>query len=145
MIFDKVLGHYHEQDKKKVVKIPVEWYEVDKKILRKTTSEGEEIGIKLIEKTKLKEGDILEETEEKIYIIEIVPCDVIEIAPTTMSMMAHVAFEIGNQHKPLFVNNEKVYVAYDKPLFELLESKHFHPNKTVAKLMGEVSCHGHKH
>lgn len=143
MVIEKVLGKRPDKTEKRMDVITVEWYEREKKRMRKTTSAGEEIGITVEE--PLKDGDVLAEDDNRIIVVEYVPCEVMQISITTMQEMGRLCFELGNRHLSLEIDHDKVCVPFDEPTFLYLQQLGFHPEKTYAKLADITVCKGHGH
>ena len=102
--------------------LEIEWYEATKTIIRKHTRNGRELGIRKDTRKPLENGDLLYVNEEFYIELYIKPCDCIVIKPKNMREMGVVCFEIGNQHIPIYIDDENnLCVAYEAPLFALLQ------------------------
>ncbi|MBD8490633.1 urease accessory protein UreE [Echinicola sp. CAU 1574] len=149
MICKQVLGNLSSYpiDNKKVEELKLEWFEAPKRILRKTTDTGTEVAIKFLrEGSRLLEGDILFEDETKLIVVSISPCDAIEITPRSMYEMGTICYEIGNKHLPLFIQDDKVLVPYEKPLERLLIATGYQVTKTHCKLLNMLKANvDHSH
>lgn len=152
MICKEVISNINAEDfnlnNRNIDKVVLEWFETPKKILRKKTEAQEEIIMKFLrEGNKLEEGDILYMDENKVVIVEVSPCDAIEITPRNLYEMGTICYEIGNKHLPLFIQDDKVLVPYEKPLERLLIATGYAVNKTHCKLLNmlkaNVSPHSH--
>ncbi len=127
--------------------LPIEWYETSKRILHKKTLGGVEVIMKFLnENQQLTEGDIIYEDDFKLIVISVNECDAIIIYPKTMYEMASVCYEIGNKHIPVFYQQDKIIVAFEQPLFNLLESAGYDvrqgKKKLIHPLKTSVSPHG---
>lgn len=125
----------------------VEWYETNKRILHKKTKAGIAITLKFLkENPELTEGDILWQDENKLVAIEINSCEAIVIRPKNNFEIASVCYEIGNKHLPLFYEENEFIVAYDAPLFRLLQAAGYVVSKENRKLLNglktTVTPHG---
>jgi len=128
--------------------LDLEWFESTKRIQRKKTRQGEDIAIKFLrEGQRLREGDILFENEEKIIVVNILETETIVISPSSMLEMGTVCYEIGNKHIPLFIQEDKVLLPFEMPMFRWLEVSGFKPEKQSVKLLNllksNVEPHGH--
>jgi len=119
--------------------VAIEWYETNKRILHKKSKSGREIVMKFMnEAPSLTEGDILWQDEETIIAVEIQPCEVIVLRPSSMYEMAAVCYEIGNKHLPLFYDNNEILVPFEAPLFRLLSAAGYEPERQNRKLMNAL-------
>lgn len=93
MICKVVIGTietYPIGDKTKDI-LNLEWYETTKRIMRKRTEANQEIVIKFLkEGNRLQEGDILYEDEATIVVVNIIPCDAIQVTPRSIYEMGTV-------------------------------------------------------
>ena len=134
----KKLGHISTfQTQNKIVDpIAFEWYEVHKRIAHKTSQNGNSIQIKFLnENPNFQEGDVLFETETHIGSVEITPCECLVIIPKSNFELAAACFEIGNRHLPLFMDNDELMVAFDKPLARYFEASNYKIKKEERKLV----------
>lgn len=143
MICKEVIGNvetYPIGNKTKDV-LNLEWFETTKRIMRKNTESEQEIAIQFLkEGTRLKEGDILYEDAEKVVIVNILPCDAIQVTPRSLYEMGTICYEIGNKHLPLFIQGEHVLIPYEKPLENLLIAAGYDVSKTHCKLLNMLKA-----
>ena len=103
--------------------VNIEWHETNKRILHKFTNLGTQVTLKFLrESPDLKDGDILWHGENKIIIVEIIPCECIVITPRSVMEASGICYEIGNRHQPLFYEGNELLVPYDVPLHNLLQA-----------------------
>jgi urease accessory protein len=103
--------------------VNIEWHETNKRILHKFTNSGIQVTLKFLrESPDLKDGDILWRGENKIIIVEIIPCECIVISPCSLQEASGISYEIGNRHQPLFFEGNELLVPYDVPLHNLLQT-----------------------
>lgn len=151
MICKEIIGNissYSAVKDKKVEHLSIEWYEATKRIMRKKTPTGIEVAIKFLkEGQRLREGDIVYEDDTTLVAIDILPCDAIQVAPKTLLEMGTICYEIGNKHLPLFIQEDKVLVPYEKPLERLLIASGYTVDKVNCKLLNmlkaNVEAHSH--
>ncbi|MEN9684495.1 MAG: Urease accessory protein UreE [Bacteroidota bacterium] len=116
--------------------LDLEWYEAGKTIIRRNSRMGREIAIKKQTTPALEDGDLLFLAEDWCLLVNIIPCDCIVLKPVTMSEMAAVCFEIGNQHIPIFLTeSDAICIAYEAPLYSMLEKAGFCPVIEHRKLL----------
>ena len=150
MIIKEKIGNIKDlaSDNKVIDHVLLEWHESNKRILHKHSRAGKEITIRFLKENQtLTEGDIIYEDEKSIVVVDIIPCDVIIIHPTTMHEMASVCYEIGNKHLPLFFQDDELMVPYEAPLFKLLSTAGYNvkrgKRKLINPLRSTVTPHGH--
>ena len=101
----------------------IEWFESTRKLLRKVSHKGEEVGL------RLKHHDVLWEDGNKILLVNVLPSDAVVVQPKTMREMGTICFEIGNQHIPIFIENDEIIIPYEDPIFNLLKKGGYEPFK----------------
>lgn len=129
--------------------LPLEWHETNKRILHKHTTFGKELTLKFLQQApNLQQDDVLYTDEKTIIAVQILPCEVIIIHPTSMYQMAAVCYEIGNKHLPLFYETDAVLIPYEAPVFRMLQAAGFDIKKEVRQLLHplrtSVAPHEHR-
>lgn len=108
--------------------LAIEWYESTKRIQRLRTERGMDIAVKLLGSTScLQDGDILFEDDDKIVVVTIKPCEVIQIKASDFLQIAYVSSEIGNKHLPLFVEANELLMPYERSMYAWLTKNGFDP------------------
>jgi len=88
---------------------------------RFTTERGRKIGIALPTGTTLTHGSILYVEADWYLIIEAAIEPVLEIVPPSYDDAVKIAFEVGNRHFPLALEQKKILVPDDKVMVRLME------------------------
>ncbi|AWW28660.1 urease accessory protein UreE [Echinicola strongylocentroti] len=149
MICKQIIGNVHDYDigGKTIDELPLEWFETPKRIMRKRSRGDQEVVMKFLrEGNRLQEGDIVYEDAHKVIVIAVNPCDAIEITPRSLYEMGTVCYEIGNKHLPLFIQDDKVLVPYEKPLERLLLATGYQVTKVHCKLLNMLKANvDHSH
>ncbi|MBB6331167.1 urease accessory protein [Chryseobacterium sediminis] len=149
MIINQIIGNLTENPTEKIIDyLDLEWFEITKRIQRKKTRQGTDVAIKFLrEGQRLREGDILFEDAEKIIAVNVLETEAIVMSPASLLEMGTVCYEIGNKHIPLFIQNDKVLLPFEMPMFRWLEASGFKPEKHSVKLLNllksNVEPHGH--
>lgn len=142
MICNKILGNIQGiTPTKAVVPVPFEWFELEKKRIAKTAEDGTPLGVTISQ--MLSDGDILAETEDALYICDLVPRELIEIHVHTMTEMGRLCFELGNRHLSLKIQESRVCIPFDKPTFEYLQKLGFHAKAVTEKFSSFTECKAH--
>ncbi len=137
MLCKEVIGNLSTYDvgDKEIDFLHLEWFEMPKRIMRKKSEKGREVAMKFLrEGQRLQEGDIVLEDENCVVAISVKPCESLEVTPRNLLEMGSVCYEIGNKHLPLFIQDDKVLVAYEKPLERLLIASGYEVIKKNCKL-----------
>lgn len=69
-----------------------------KRVQRLTTQNGRDIGLQLRNNQELHDGDILHRDDNSLITVEVLPTDVLVIAPEDLQTMGFVAHSLGNRH-----------------------------------------------
>ncbi|TYB76141.1 urease accessory protein UreE [Bizionia saleffrena] len=149
MLCKEVIGNIktYSVGNKTIDTLSLEWFEMTKRIMRKKTEGGREVAIKFLkEGQRLHQGDIVLEDDNNVVIVDVLPCDSIQVTPRNIVEMGTVCYEIGNKHLPIFIQDEKVLVPYEKPLERLLEVTGYIVEKKHCQLLNMLKANiGHAH
>lgn len=88
---------------------------------RFTTERGRKIGIALPTGTVIAPGAILYVGADWYLKIEAAIESVLEIRPSNSAEAVKIAFEVGNRHFPLALEDGKIFVPDDKVMIRLME------------------------
>jgi urease accessory protein len=150
MLIKEILGNTAQQSlgKLNIDILEIEWYEATKRIQRKTSNDGTDLSIKFLkEGQRLHDGDILYQDDQKAIVVHIKSCEALVIKPKTMLDMGTVCYEIGNKHMPLFIQDDRVMMPFEMPMFRWLEAAGYQPTKEEHQLLNllksNVEPHGH--
>ncbi|SFB50395.1 urease accessory protein UreE [Algoriphagus aquimarinus] len=148
MVCKEVIGNIksHEVGNRQIDVLPLEWFETPKRLMRKKSIGGQEVVMKFLrEGSRLLEGDIVYLDDQKVVVITVNPCDAIEIVPRNIYEMGTVCYEIGNKHLPLFIQDDKVLVPYEKPLERLMVATGYQVTKVHCKLLNMLKANVEPH
>ena len=147
MLIEKILGNINEENHfgKEQIKVNFEWFELAKKRIKKTAQDGTEMGITV--DTGFKDGDILAETGDAVYVVDVLPVKLIKVKVNSMKEMGRACFELGNRHLSPQINDNSVKVIYDEPTFLYMKKLGFEVNAVEEKFTDFIECkaHGHSH
>jgi urease accessory protein len=131
-IISEILGNATGKDSssKEVDFFDLEWFETTQKILRKTTKNGEEVAVRILkENFRIRHNDIFFEDANKLIIANVLPADAVILQPKTMLEMGTICYEIGNQHIPIFIEDNEIIIPYEDPIYNLLNRSGYNPIK----------------
>lgn len=150
MIINEIEGSLREFDitNRVVDYLEIEWFESTKRIQRKKSKNGQEVAIKFLkEGQRLKHGDVVYADDQKIIVVDIIPCDAIVVKPKSLLEMGSVCYEIGNKHLPMFIQNDEVLIPFEEPIFKWLSASGYDTEKVFTRLTNIVNStvqpHGH--
>lgn len=121
MIFTKIDGNLDNFDTENshVEKVVLPSSEFTKKILRVTSDHGNEYGIRVDE--ELKNGTVFKIDENKLVVLFVQEEKYIEIIPKDIDEMGETAHMLGNTHRPVVIENGKIYLENDPVVLQLLD------------------------
>ncbi|WP_413998001.1 urease accessory protein UreE [Flavobacterium sp. W1B] len=150
MIIQQIIGNKvtHPVDGLEIDLLEIEWFETTKRIQRKNSNSGMEIAIKFIQEgQRLHQDDILYQDDKKVVLVHIKPCEAIVMTPASLLEMGTICYEIGNKHLPLFIQDDKIMMPFEMPMFRWLEASGYFPEKQELQLLhllkSNVAPHGH--
>ena len=128
--------------------------------MRKTTDKGTDIGLTLEPGSILRNGDVLYQTNDKMIVVELEPENVAVLAfkdedatdDELFEVAVKVGHAIGNLHRPIKVNGEKVVLPIQADSEIELLNKIFTPildhlsiTRTKMVFEPEEGLHTHEH
>ena len=101
--------------------VEISWFDMQKPNLTAVTSKGIEFMIK-VNFTHLHEDDVL--ICEDGYVIKVLRCEdvVYELKFDTPLSFAKIAYEIGNRHQPICIEEYKITVLDDISLSDIIKT-----------------------
>jgi urease accessory protein len=113
---------------------------------RFTTVRGRKIGIALPTGTTLAHGAILYVGEDWYLRIEAAIESVLEIFPSDYNEAVKIAFEVGNRHFPLALDEKKLLVPDDKVMVRLMErlGASWERRQAIFDPIGNTQLHQHE-
>jgi urease accessory protein len=119
------------------------WEERRKSRQRLTTERGSEITLALPTGTILKDGDVLYIDDRCYLTVEEAKEDVIVISPEDMAEGAAIAYEIGNRHLPISIENGTIVTPQNLQMEEFLKKRAI--RYQLRKESFEPTRKGHSH
>jgi urease accessory protein UreE len=112
---------------------------------RFTTAQGRKIGIALPTGTTLAHGTILYVGADWYLKIEAAVEAVLEILPADCNQAVKIAFEVGNLHFPMALDENKILVPDDKAMVRLMErlDVRWERRKAIFDPIGNTQLHPH--
>jgi urease accessory protein len=113
---------------------------------RFTTAQGRKIGIALPTGTTLGHGAILYVGADWYLKIEAAIESVLEIVPSDYDEAVKIAFEVGNRHFPLAIEESKILVPDDKVMVRLMErlGAPWERREAIFDPIGNTQLHKHE-
>lgn len=147
MIIEDILGNI-DTGNRQVDLLQLEWYETSRRIQRRRTTGGREIALRLLKQgQQLRQDDVVYMDDNTAVVVDILPCEAIVVAPSSMLDMGTICYEIGNKHLPVFIQDNEVLIPWEEPLYKWLEAAGYQPVKATRKLTNmlrsNVAPHNH--
>ena len=114
---------FHHLDGLERDTIVLGWEERRKSRQRLISERGSEIVLALPTGTILKDGDILHLDDRCYVTVEEAKEDVIVISPEDMAEGAAIAYEIGNRHLPISIENGTIVTPQNLQMEEFLKKR----------------------
>lgn len=112
------IGQYH------VETAMVKSDDLAKKILRVKSDHGNEYGIRLDDETAhLENGAAFRLGDHELLVLQVIPDEMIIVAPRNIDEMGQTAYLLGNLHKPLQVKDGTITLLYDDVVIGELKKK----------------------
>jgi len=147
LIIDRLPAFANQDDlrAKEEDKLVLAWEERRWMRGRFTTERGRKIGIALPTGTAISPGSVLYMGEDWYLKLEGAVESVLEILPSDSGEAVKIAFEVGNRHFPLALEENRLLVADDKAMVRLLErlGVPFRRRQAVFKPIGNTQLHQH--
>jgi urease accessory protein len=150
MLIEEIVGQKKELDlgNRKIETLPIEWFELSKRIQRKKTDAGTDVAIRFLKQgQRLSQDDVVYMDSNTAIVVDVLPCDAIQVTPKSMFDMGVVCYEIGNKHLPIFIQDDLVLMPFEEPIFKWLQAKGFQTEKVNTKLTNLINStvqpHGH--
>lgn len=110
-----------------------------------TTTHGREVALALPTGTVLRPGQILWVEDDWYLQVEASPEPVLRISPVDAQNAVRIAFEVGNRHFPLAIDEETLLVPDDPAMVQLLNrlGVMWERANTVFQPVGQAHRHEH--
>jgi urease accessory protein len=147
LIIDRLIPSLDQDDlrAKEEDKLVLAWEERRWMRGRFTTVQGRKIGIALPTGTAVAPGSILHVGEDWYLKLEAAIEPVLEIVPSDYAEAVKIAFEVGNRHFPLALEDTKILVPDDKVMIRLTERLcvSFRRRQAIFDPVGSTQLHQH--
>jgi urease accessory protein len=114
---DKLNAKYHAMlDNRSAEVVRVSRIEAERIRMRKTSDKGNDVAIELPQNSRLKNGDVLLSTADKMIVVEITPEMVAVVSLKNMNnnhlfkTAVRIGHTIGNLHRPIRLEDNKIFV-----------------------------------
>jgi urease accessory protein len=114
---DKLNAKYHVMtDNRSAEVVRVTRIEAERIRMRKTSNKGNDIAIELPQNSRLRNGDVLLSTADRMIVVEIAPERVAVVSLKNMKdnhlfeTAVRIGHTIGNLHRPIRLEDNKIFV-----------------------------------
>ena len=121
IIVEKISGKLAEGESRRVERVALGWEDRLRSRQRVTSDGGSELGIALPTGRHLHQDDILYEDGERVIAVAAIPEPVLALYPESEAEMGRLAYQIGNRHAPISVQEGRLLTPYDKVLADYFE------------------------
>ena len=142
-IIEIISGKLTKDETRDIHKVPLGWEDRTKSRQKVKTEQGEEFAIALSTGQSLNIGDILFEDKERIIVIDSIKENVLVVYPSSPQEMAKIAFQIGNRHAPIQIEEDRILTPYDRLMEDFLKKLHFHCEVTTDTFTHDFSTYHH--
>ncbi len=118
IVIEEIRGKLSGSETRRVERVALGWADRLRSRQRVTSDCGTELGISLPTGQALHEDDILYEDGERVIAVATVPDDVLVLYPETPVDLGRIAYQVGNRHAPVMLENDRVLTPYDSVLEE---------------------------
>ena len=104
-----------------VERVPLASSAMLKRVLRLPSSIGD-LGLMFEDERRLRDGDILVADDARVIAVQVVPDEILVVAPVSIAQAVEVAHALGNRHIPIIREGDTIVVGYVAALEELLRT-----------------------
>ena len=146
IVVDEIRGKISGEETRRVERVALGWADRLRSRQRVTSDRGTEIGIALPTGHGLHEDDILFEDGERVIAVATVAEDVLALYPATPVDLGRIAYQVGNRHAPVMVEDDRVLTPYDSVLEEYFRKMGVRCERTAEPFTHDFGAfHSHHH
>lgn len=145
IVVRKLRGKLAADETRRVETVPMGWEARLRSRQRVRTSRGAELGISLPTGQAMHEGDVLYEDDERVVVVATVPEDVLVLYPESRVEMGRVAFQVGNRHAPVQVEEQRILTPYDHVLEEYFRNLDVRCERAKEPFTHDFGTYHHHH
>lgn len=159
---DKKLAAEHQTQcqQNQCEKITISRMESQRARMRKTTDKGTDVAVIMPQGTVLRNGDVIHQTKDDMIVVEIEPESVAVLTfeakdaeqVELFALATKIGHALGNMHRPIKINGEKIYLPIQADseielLNKIFQPIHDHLSITKTKMVfePEEGMHVHEH
>lgn len=119
MLVDRVIRNLADaagDDASRIDWLDLQWHECDRRALQRVSRGGVTIRIVMGAGVRLRQGDVLAESESSIVAVHALPTTVCVARPRSLHEMGLLALELGNLHAPVQLIGLELLVIPDGPV-----------------------------
>ncbi len=127
-----------------IVRVPMTADDRRRVCRRLEAPDGTVFGLGLPTGTVLRPGQVLHATGQRVYVVDAAPEDVLVVSPRNHSEAARAGHLIGNLHRDIDLDGERIAVLWDPVLEERLRRAGFIVERVRRPFHGNPPAgHGH--
>lgn len=126
MLIEAPLGNVFDASSSASVAVDwldLSWLDCGRRFMRKKTRAGRDVRFLLRLGITLRHGDILclPREDDPTIAINLIECETLVAAPTDVATIARLAFELGNLHVPMQLQDRHIITIADGPTQEAID------------------------
>jgi urease accessory protein len=146
IVIEEIRGKLSENETRQVERVPLGWMDRLRSRQCVKSDGGTEIGIALPTGHGLHEDDILYEDGERVIAVATVAEDVLALYALTLVDLGRIAYQVGNRHAPVMVEDDRVLTPYDSVLEEYFRKMGVRCEKITEPFTHDFGAfHSHHH
>ena len=146
IVVEEIRGKLSANETRRVERISLGWSDRLRSRQRVMTDGGTEIGVALPTGQALHEDDILYEDGERVIAVATVAEDVLALYSRTPVDLGRIAYQVGNRHAPVMIEDDRVLTPYDSVLEEYFQKIGVRCERTTEPFTHDFGAfHSHHH
>lgn len=128
-----------ETGSKEIDYVQLNWSDANKHILHLSTQAGRNIGIRKPGGFALHDGDVIYNDDHLVVAVNVKPCEVLRVHLHDVELAAHVGYELGKRHLPVFITQNMLEIPFDESTERYLLRLGFSPKRVQGVFRGRPS------
>lgn len=146
IVVEELVGKLAGDETRRVERVALGWEDRLRSRQRVRSDAGTEIGIALPTGQALAEGDVLFEDDERVVVVGAIPEDVLVLYADSAEELARAAYQVGNRHAPVAVEEGRVMTPYNSVLEEYFQKMGVRTERVIEIFAHDFGVyHNHHH
>ncbi len=146
IVVEEIKRKLAEGETRRVERVALGWEDRLRSRQRVRSDGGTELGIALPTGQALGEGDILFEDDERVVAVSTIPEDILALYADSAEELARIAYQVGNRHAPVAVEEGRVLTPYNSVIEEYFEKMQIRCERVTEPFTHDFGAyHSHHH